>query len=134
MFEQFATTTSVVSMSSLILYHRSYIKPIKNTNFAKNKRFDIVLIREPHCNDTETENSWIKDWFGDSFWNHGTNLSKGMSVLFNRSHNLIVSSVTDFVYGRASSIKLLCNDKNFQIINVLMLLIIQQTHHANMSV
>ena len=54
----------------------------------------------------------------DSFWNHGTNLSKGVSVLFNKSHNMIISSVTDFVDGRATSVKLLCNDQKIQIINV----------------
>ena len=31
---------------------------------------------------------------------------------------MIISSVTDFVDGRATSVKLLCNDKKIQIINV----------------
>ena len=75
------------------------------------KRFDIILVQETHCNNTDTEQSWMKDWNGDSFWNHGTNLSKGVSVLLKKSHNFIINSVTDFVDGRCTSIKLLCNDK-----------------------
>ena len=31
---------------------------------------------------------------------------------------MIISSVTDFVDGRATSVKLLCNDQKIQIINV----------------
>ena len=76
------------------------------------ERFDIILIQETHWIHAETENSWNKDWSGDSFWNYGTNLSKGMSVLFNKSHTFNINSVTDFVDGRATSIKLTFNDQN----------------------
>ena len=53
--------------------------------FEKKKNFDIILIQETHCNNIETENKWNRDWNGDSFWNYGTNLSKGVSVLFNKT-------------------------------------------------
>ena len=82
------------------------------------QRFDIILIQETHCINAETENSWTKDWSGDSFWNYGTNLSKGVSVLFNKSRTFNIISVTNFVDGRATSIKLTFNDQNIQIVTI----------------
>ena len=64
------------------------------------QRFDIILLQETHCINAETENSWTKDWSGDSFWNYGTNLSNGVSVLFIKSHTFNINSVTDFVDGK----------------------------------
>ena len=82
------------------------------------KRFDIVLIQETHCSNTETENVWKKEWCGDSTWNHGTNLSKGVSVLFNKFHDFTINSITNFENGRITSIKLSYNSLNIQIVNL----------------
>ena len=94
------------------------IKRQNTFRWLDKQRFDIILIQETHCINAETENSWTKDWSGDSFWNYGTNLSKGVSVLFNKSHTFNINSVTDFVDGRATSIKLTFNDQKIQIVNI----------------
>ena len=82
------------------------------------QRFDIILIQETHCSNADIENSWIKDWSGESFWNHGTNLSKGVSVLFKKSHIFVINDVISFIDGRVTSVKLTINDQKIQIINV----------------
>ena len=46
---------------------------------------DITLIQKTHCESVEIENEWKMDWKGSSFWNHGTNLSKGVAFLFSYS-------------------------------------------------
>ena len=67
---------------------------------------------------SDIENSWIKDWSGESFWNHGTNLSNGVSVLFKKSHIFVINDVISFIDGRVTSVKLTINDQKIQIINV----------------
>lgn len=46
-------------------------------NWFNKQNADIILIQETHCENTQTEHEWISDWKGNSYWSHGTTLSKG---------------------------------------------------------
>ena len=50
-------------------------------NWLNNQNSDIILIQETHCESEQVEKVWKTDWKGSSFWNHGTNLSKGIAFL-----------------------------------------------------
>ena len=78
---------------------------------------DITLIQETHCESVEIENEWKMDWKGSSFWNHGTNLSKGVAFLIREHTALTVLSHDIHEAGRLSSLKLEINDQNIQILN-----------------
>ena len=82
------------------------------------KNFDILLIQETHCNNIETENEWKRDWNVDSVWNYGSNLSKGVSVLFNKTRTFDLVAKDDIEDGRVTSIKITINDHKIQIINL----------------
>ena len=47
-------------------------------NWFNNQNIDIILIQETHCENEQVEKEWKIGWKGSSFWNHGTNLSKGV--------------------------------------------------------
>ena len=59
-----------------------------------------------------------KDSNGNSIWNYGTNLSKGVSILFNKSNVFNVIAKDNFENGRVTSIKLEMNDHKIQILNI----------------
>ena len=50
-------------------------------NWFSKQNVDTVLIQETYCENKQNEDEWKKDWKGNSFWSHGTNLSKGVAFL-----------------------------------------------------
>ncbi len=47
------------------------------------KRFDVVLLQETHHKSESEGESWPRrqNWFGPSFWSHGTSSSQGVAIL-----------------------------------------------------
>ena len=60
----------------------------------------------------------MKDWNGDSIWNYGTNLSKGVSVLFNKNVAFRLMAKDHIENGRVISLKIEINGHKIQIINI----------------
>ena len=60
----------------------------------------------------------MKDWNGDSIWNYGTNLSKVVSVLFNKNVAFRPMAKDHIENGRVLSLKIEINDHKIQIINI----------------
>ena len=61
---------------------RSYTKRQKVFNWLTRKNADIILLQEPYST-KEVERYWKQQWKGKMVFSHGTNHSKGVTILFN---------------------------------------------------
>ena len=87
-------------------------------NWFSKQNVDIVLIQETHCENKQNEDEWKKDWKGNSFWSHGTNLSKGVAFLIKDQATLKTLAYDIYEAGRLISLKLDINDQKIQILNI----------------
>ena len=69
------------------------------TELVKQKNVDILFLQETHS-DSRNEVDWGIWWEGQCRLSHGTNLSGGVAVLFNRRCNPKVLSTIELVRGR----------------------------------
>ena len=73
-------------MTSYITFNVSGLRNKKKCqitfNWLKRKNCDIALLQEVYCNQNDIS-EWTKEWEGQIFSNHGTNRSKGVSILIN---------------------------------------------------
>ena len=76
------------------------------------------MISETHCDNTETETNWNKDWAAERVWNYGTSLSKGVSILFKRTHSLNIIVKENIEHGRLTTTKAEINGHKIQTINI----------------
>ena len=75
-------------------------------NWLKNKKYDIILLQETHCENCDEEHEWSKDWNGVSIWCNGTRLSKGVAVLIKEKSNVKILSYNGHENGRIISLKI----------------------------
>ena len=87
-------------------------------NWLVKQKTDIALVQETHCESEEKAQEWIKEWKGNTFWSHGTHLSKGVAFLFNEHANFNILSTEIFEDGSMLSLKMAIDGLNLQIINI----------------
>ena len=87
-------------------------------HWLNTKSYDITLLQETHCSNSEEELKWVNEWERTGFWSHGTRMSKGVSILISKCFNLQLISSKNPEDGRIIAIKLKIHNINAQIINV----------------
>lgn len=97
---------------------RNYKKRQNIFHWLQKKRYDIILLQETHCSDNSTELEWKRDWEGNSIWNNGTNLSKGVCILFRKKFEMQILSQETFENGRIIALKIKISHVNIQLINI----------------
>ena len=68
------------------------------TEVVNQKNIDILFLQETHS-DTNNEVDWGIWWEGQCKLSHGTNLSGGVAVLFNKRCNANILSTVELVRG-----------------------------------
>lgn len=63
---------------------REFVKRRKIFNLFKQKTADIVCLQETHSN-LNDEKFWESEWGNQIIFNHGTNNSKGVAILFRKN-------------------------------------------------
>ncbi len=66
---------------------------------VEQKKFNIVFLQETHS-DVANETEWNLWWKGHKILSHGTNLSRGVAILFSSSLDVIIVKVEEPVQGR----------------------------------
>ena len=85
--------------------------------WLRNYHSGIVLLQETHSSQL-LENQWRKEWEGDVYFNHGTNLACGVAILMPKN---LVYTVNDQVidnHGRFLLLDISTEDWNMVIINI----------------
>ena len=61
--------------------------------WLENKQYDIILLQETHTT-TVSESVWNRDWKGPIFYSHGSNHSRGCTILIKNTLDFNVKSVS----------------------------------------
>ena len=93
------TCTSLTMNAKMIAVNvhgiRSYTKRQKVFNWLTRKNVDIMLLQETYST-KEVERYWKQQWKGKMVFSHGTNHSKGVTILFNEKFDFeIKHSIVD---------------------------------------
>ncbi len=97
---------------------RDQIKRKTVFNWLRNLQLDIVFLQETHCHLKKEEYRWGKEWDGQTIWSRGTNRSRGVTVLFNRSVKYDVRNTVTDPNGRYIIFDLYIEDMKYKFINV----------------
>ena len=87
-------------------------------NWLKSKKYDVILLQETHCENSDEEHDWAKDWNGTSLWCNGTRLSKGVAILINEKSPIKLLSHNKHHDGRIISVTIQVQDFKIQVVNV----------------
>lgn len=86
-------------------------------NYLKYFKADIILLQETHST-CEDETVWTNEWGAKVIFNHGTNFSKGVAVLFQRGLPFKTDIIWRDLDGRYIVLEINLNDFKFVIANI----------------
>ena len=89
----------------------------KRTNifhYFKALQFDILCLQETQSSD----NSWEKEWKGQSLWHHGTSSSRGIAFLFHSRRHADISDIKTDNEGRILSILVSIDNFTLNLMNI----------------
>ncbi len=84
---------------------------------VEQKKFNIVFLQETHS-DVANETEWNLWWKGHKILSHGTNLSRGVAILFSSSLDVIIVKVEEPVQGRLILVEAKIQGMLFFLINI----------------
>lgn len=86
-------------------------------NLLKHCQSNIILLQETHSTKND-ERVWSNEWGSKIIFNHGTNFSKGVAVLFQRHFPVQINSTHIDTDGRYIILELKVEEIQFVLINV----------------
>ena len=86
-------------------------------NIFRRARFDIICLQETHWT-ADIEMQIKRDWSGEIFASHGTNLSRGVAVLISSRLDYNVRQIRSDSDGRVVNILLDVEDETINLVNV----------------
>ena len=86
------------------------------TYFTRN-RFDIILLQETYWT-LDMESKIKSEWKGNVFFNHGTNISRGVAILVSSQLDHIISDTKRDNEGRILNVVLELEDRTLNIVNI----------------
>ena len=97
-------TSNITFVSVNVRGLRDRVKRNHIFQWCKSKESNIVLLQETYST-PDVEESWRKDWDGSMIFNHGTNHSRGVLLLFAHDIDLKVFEIVKDAEGRYICIK-----------------------------
>ena len=85
-------------------------------NYRKS-RYDIIFLQETHS-EKKIEKMWSTQWGSKIWFSHGTNLARGVAVLFAKNFQYQVHNVISDDHGRYLLVYCTVNDKHFLLTNI----------------
>lgn len=85
-------------------------------NLFKNDQAHIVLLQETHSTEKE-ERIWSNEWGNKIIFSHGTNMARGVAVLFAKHLPVRVESVKQDLEGRFLILDLALGEFQFILVN-----------------
>ena len=85
----------------------------------RQKRYDIILLQETHCNSNVESTKWGNQWGGKSWWANGSSASKGVAVLLKHKFQFAIENIYTHDDGRFISLDFIYDEnKRYRITNI----------------
>ena len=82
-----------------------------------NNKFDIIFLQETYST-KNIETVWKSEWGGKVYFNHGTNHSRGVMILFNPKLDVLVDNIETDNDGRYLLLQATIHDFSIQLCNI----------------
>jgi exonuclease III len=80
-------------------------------NWLKQKKYDVVLLQETHCNNDVESKNWANEWGGTCFWNNANSSSKGVGIMIKDKLSLNIKNTKSLdEKGRLLSVDIQLSD------------------------
>ena len=96
---------------------RSFEKRKSIFNWLYKQNSDICFLQETYSTE-EIENQWKKQWSGDIYFAHGSNHSRGVTILTRKSFDFKLKSIPSDEDGRYLILETTIQDVPFLLINI----------------
>ena len=81
------------------------------------RKASVAFLQETYCTATY-ENIWRTEWGGKTYFNHGSNHSKGVSILFDPRLQVIVKNEIKSEDGRILILETDVDSEKFVLVNI----------------
>ena len=96
---------------------RTFEKRKSVFNWLTKQNSDIYFLQETYSTE-EIENQWKKQWFGDIYFAHGSNHSRGVAILIRKSFDFKLKSSRSDEEGRYLILEAIIQDVPFLLVNI----------------
>lgn len=96
---------------------RDKIKRRHLFHIFRQKRYDIVMLQETHCTQTDVK-IWTSQWGGDLYYSNGTNNSKGVITLIRKNLDYKLNKEISDTNGRQLILDISFNEQSLVICNI----------------
>ena len=96
---------------------RTFEKRKSIFNWLTKENSDIFFLQETYSTE-EIENQWKKQWFGDIYFAHGSNHSRGVAILIRKSFDFKLKSIRSDEEGRYLILEAIIHDVPFLLVNI----------------
>ena len=96
---------------------RTFEKRKSIFNWLTKQNSDIFFLQETYSTE-KIENQWKKQWFGDIYFAHGSNHSRGVAILIRKSFDFKLKSIRSDEEGRYLILEAIIQDVPFLLVNI----------------